>query len=245
MGNVIITGSNRGIGKAILEKFAGNGWNIWAHVRQKNETFESELLQLAEKNNIWIKPVYFELGDEAQIKEGMKEIFADKKEIDAVVNNAGIGNYEIFQRTSLQKAKELFEINFFAPYHIMQLVLRKMILQKRGVIINMSSVASMDVTGGESVYGATKAALSILTKDVAAEVGKLGIRVNAVAPGATETDFIEKGYLTKFPKSFILDRMSMGRMAMVQDIANVVYFLSTDDASFINGEIIRVDGGRK
>lgn len=243
--NVIITGANRGIGRAILEKFADNGWNIWAHARRKNETFESDILQLSEKKHIWIRPVYFELGDETQIKEGMAEIFSDKKEIDAVVNNAGMGGCESFQRLSVRKTRELFDVNFFAPYQIMQLALRKMILQKKGAIVNMSSVASMDVASGDGAYGATKAALNILTKDVAAEVGKIGIRVNAVAPGPTGTDLMEKIYLTRLPESSILERIAMGRMATVQDIANVVYFLSTDDASFINGEIIRVDGGRK
>ncbi len=245
MSNIIITGCNRGIGKAILEKFASNGWNIWAHMRHKNEEFESYLLNLAVENHIWIKPIYFDLGDEVQIKESMKNIFSEKKEIDVLVNNAGIGNYEIFQRTTIQKARELFEINFFAPYQIIQYCLKKMVLQKRGVIINISSIASLDANSGDSVYGASKAAMNLLTKDLAAEVGKFGIRVNAVAPGPVETEMLERNHFRKLTMHSLLERIALERIATTQDIANVVYFLSTDDASYINGEVIRIDGGRK
>lgn len=245
MGNVIITGTNRGIGRAILEKFAMNGWNIWAHARVKNEEFETHIFKLASENNIWIKPVYFELSDEKQIKEGMQSIFSDKKEINALINNAGIGHYETFQRTTVQRAKEIFDINFFALYQITQYTLRKMILQKRGVIVNMSSIASMDVNEGDCIYGAAKAAVNILTKDLAAEAGRFGIRVNAVAPGPIDTELLQNNHLKKVSSSAITDKSALGRIGDVGEIAKVVYFLAEDESSFINGEIIRVDGGRK
>ena len=245
MGNVIITGSNRGIGRAVLEKFAANKWNIWAHARVKNTEFEAYVSRLASENHIWIKPVYFQLGDEEQIKKGVKEIFSDKEEIHALINNAGIGHYETFQRTSVQKAKELFDINFFAPYLISQLVLRKMILQKGGAIVNMSSIAAMDVNEGDSVYGAAKAALNLWTKDFAAEVGRFGIRVNSVAPGPVDTELLKDNHLKKLTPSSITEKSAMGRIADVREVANIVYFLSTNEASYINGEVIRVDGGRK
>ncbi|MCI8466544.1 MAG: SDR family oxidoreductase [Lachnospiraceae bacterium] len=245
MGNAIITGSNRGIGKAILEKFVSNGWNVWAHARRKNKEFENTISELASINHVWIKPVYFELDDEEQIKEGMKSIFSAKERIDVLINNAGIGHYETFQRTPVQKARELFEIDFFAPYQIIQFSLRKMMIQRSGSVVNLSSIASMDVNEGDSVYGAAKAAINLLTKDLAAEVGKFGIRVNAVAPGPTNTELLKENHLKKVESSAIIERSAEGRMANVEEIANVVYFLAIEESSYINGEIIRVDGGRR
>lgn len=245
MGNVIITGANRGIGKAVLKKFAVNGWNIWAHGRTRNKEFENYISRIASENHIWIKPVYFELRDDLQIKNGMKNIFDDKEDIHVLVNNAGIGYYDTFQRIPVQKARELFDINFFAPYQIIQLTLRKMVLQKKGVVINMSSIASLDVNEGDSIYGASKSAINMLTRDLAAEVGRFGIRINAVAPGPVSTDLLENIHLKKISSDVMVNKSAVERIGKVEEIANVVYFLATEESSYINGEVIRIDGGRK
>lgn len=245
MGNVIITGANRGIGRALLSKYASNGWNIWACMRKENRKFEEILIDIQNTYHVWIKPIYFDLKEGDQIKHGMKEIFSSKQSIDALVNNAAVGNYDLFQRVSIDQARDIFEINFFAPYQIMQYVLRKMVNQKSGSIINVSSIASLDANQGDSVYGASKSAINILTKDIAAEMGQFGIRINAVAPGPVDTDLLKYIYIPKLRKELVVEKSAFSRLGTVDEIANIIYFLSTDQSSFINGEIIRIDGGRK
>lgn len=245
MGNVIITGANRGIGRALLSKYASNGWNIWACIRKENKKLEEILIDIQSTYHVWIKPIYFDLKDGDQIKHGMKEIFSSKQSIDALVNNAAVGNYDLFQRVSVDQARDIFEINFFAPYQIMQYVLRKMVNQKSGSIINVSSIASLDANQGDSIYGASKAAMNILTKDIAAEMGQFGIRINAVAPGPVDTDLLKSIYIPKLRKESVVENSAFSRLGTTDEIANLIYFLSTDQSSFINGEIIRIDGGRK
>lgn len=239
--NVIITGANRGIGLAILKKFASEGWNIWACVRKENPDFEKAILKIESDCGVWIKVICMDMLDETQIKSGMKKIFDSKEPIHALVNNAGIGYYALFQMTSIEKAREIFGVNFFAPFLIMQYVLRKMERQSFGTIVNISSQAATLVNAGDSVYGAAKAALNILTRDIAAEYGAKNIRVNAVAPGPTQTELLE--LTTSKVGSTIYDRIAMKRLAQTDEIANVVYFLASDEASFINGEIVTVNGG--
>ncbi len=241
--NIIVTGANRGIGRAIVEKFALNKCNIWACARTRNNDFERYIQKLAEQNNIWIKPIYFDLIDQDAIKEAMKQIIAEKKDIDILVNNAGVNMYNLFQMTKIADAKRLFEIDYFAPFQIMQFVLKRMTKQKSGCIINLSSIAALDAHSGDAVYGSAKAALLTLSKAIATEVGHLGIRVNVVAPGPVETEMI-KNNISKIGNQMVSNSI-MGRLATTEEIANVVYYLSSDEASFINGQVIRVDGGIK
>ncbi len=148
MGNVIITGANRGIGKALLERYAKGGWNVWACARRVYAEFASDCTAIQDRYHIWIRPVYFDLSDTQQIKSGIKQILSDKQDIDALVNNAGVGIYDSFQNIPVDRARDVFNINFFAPYQITQYVLRKMIRQKRGNIVNISSTASLEANGG-------------------------------------------------------------------------------------------------
>ncbi len=144
----------------------------------------------------------------------------------------------------MKQAREIFEINFFAPYLITQYVLRKMVRQKHGSVVNISSVAAMDTNQGESVYGASKAALNMLTKNLAAEYASFGIRINAVAPGPIDTDLLKEHWIAKV-RDAVYDRVACGRLGQADEIADTVFYLAGSGASFINGEIIRADGGRK
>lgn len=115
--NAIITGANRGIGNAIVRKFAENGCNIWACARTCNKAFEEKMQQIADQNGVQIWPVYFELSDFEQIKAAFKEIYKTKLPIDILVNAAGIVNTELFQMTSIQEMRKVFDVNFLAPYN--------------------------------------------------------------------------------------------------------------------------------
>ena len=239
--NVIITGANRGIGFAIVRKFAENGWNIWACARKPNTDFESEMQELAQVHGIWVKPVYFELRDEESIKNGFMKIYKDKKPVNTLINNAGIACRRLFQMTSMEIIRELFDVNVFAPMYLCQQTLKIMAKQKYGNIINIASTAGLTTYFGNSCYGSSKAALISFTKTLAAEVGSYGIRVNAIAPGPTDTDMM--GGLSDEDEQAALNNCAMNRMAQPHEIANIAYFLSSDESFFINGQVIRVDGG--
>ena len=186
--NVIITGANRGIGKALVEEFAKNGCDIWACARKENEDFEKEIQHLAQENGVTITPIYFDLSDEQEIKAGLKKILSEKKSIDVLVNNAGVPHGGLFTMTSMSTMREVYEINVFAQVQIMQLVARQMMKQKSGCIINMCSVGGIETSPGYLAYGSSKAALIWITKSVSRELGKYNIRVNGIAPGLVETD---------------------------------------------------------
>ena len=240
--NVIITGSVRGIGRTILELFAENGANIWACARTQNDDFEREMKDLSEKHNIWITPVYFDLTDEDAVKKGIQQIIKEKKQIDVLVNNAGIAYGGLFTMTPVSKLKEIFQINYFAQIQIMQLVLRAMMRQKSGSVVNMASIGGIETAPGYLAYGSSKAALIYATKSCSHEVGEYGIRVNAIAPGLVETDM--GGFKSDEEIQKVLDRSSLHRKASPQEIANCALFLASDKSSFITGQTLIADGGR-
>ncbi len=239
--NAIITGARRGIGRAAVQIFAENGANIWACARKKEMDFESDMKRLAEENGVWIQPIYFELTEEEQIKTAIKEIISEKKKIDILANIAGIAYGGLLSMTSMEVIRQVFEVNFFSQILIMQLISRYMTRQKSGSIINVSSVAGMDSEAGYTAYGSSKAALAFATKTISCELAKVGIRVNAVAPGLLDTDMgacIESG-----AKARMMEACSMERLGTSEEVARVIAFLASEQASFITGQVIRVDGG--
>lgn len=240
--NAIITGSNRGLGKVMVEQFAKNGANIYACARSQNEEFEKQLNNLAQKYQVWIKPIYFDLSDEIAIKEGFKQIHSNKQSIDILVNNAGMPYGGILAMTPMAKLKEVFEVNYFSQIYLMQLVSKVMIKQKSGNIINIASVGGIETNAGYLAYGSSKASLIWATKSISKELAPYDIRVNAVAPGLAKT---EMGlYKNEEELAKTINRTSMQRMAEPIEIANAVLFLASADSSFITGHILSVDGGR-
>lgn len=238
----IITGTNRGIGKEILISFAREGADIWACARQESDEFTKFICEIEKENGVSIRPVYFDLVDENQVKTAIKSIIQEKKNIDILVNNAGIAYGATFQMTSIEKMKEVFEVNFFSQIYIMQLVSRHMMKQKSGSIINMASVGGIETNPGYLAYGSSKAALIWATKCLSKEIGIYGVRVNAIAPGLTETSMGH--YKSEEELQKVINRTSLRRMGTPNEIAEAVLYLASDDASFITGQVLQVDGGR-
>lgn len=241
--NVIITGSNRGIGRAAVERFAANGANIWACARKQTGEFEADMASLAEKYGVWIKPVYFDLSDSAQIDRGMKEIFSEKLPVDILLNNAGVAHGALFTMTSIETMRQVFEVNVFAQVHIMQLAARKMMRQKSGCIINMCSVGGINTDPGYLAYGSSKAALAWITKSVSKELGRYNIRVNGIAPGLIDTDM----GMYKSPEELekVRAKMSLDRTGSPEEVADAAVYIASDSASYMTGHILVLDGGRQ
>lgn len=240
--NIIITGCNRGIGNAILKMAVEEGANVWACARQYSQEFEEEIQLFSEKYNVWIKAVYFDLSDEDSIKKAMSSIIKEKLPIDVLVNNAGVAHGGLMQMTSIEKLKEVFQINYFSQILLMQLVSKVMVRQKSGNIINIASVGGIETNPGYLAYGSSKASVIWATQSIAKELGVYNIRVNAVAPGLTDTEMGR--YKTKDELQKTIERTSLKRMADTCEIAKTVVFLASEEASFVTGHILRVDGGR-
>ena len=240
--NAVITGANRGIGQKTVEVFAQNGANIWACARTKSEKFEFEMRELSEKYNVSIEPIYFDLTKSDEIKQAMKQIVSQKKSIDILVNNAGmLPENNLFQMTSIEKMKKTFDVNYFSQILITQYISRTMIRQRYGSIVNISSTVAIDGIPAQLEYVSSKAAMIGATKVLAIELGKYNIRVNAIAPSFIKTDLISN-INDKFLEEIIQNTI-MKRLGDKEEIANVIMFLASDLASYITGQILRVDGG--
>lgn len=239
--NIIVTGTTRGIGKEIIEKIASNGANIFAHARTETLEHREFCRILSEKHNVQIFPIYFDLTDQDEMKESIKYIRNTKLTIDGLVNNAGITYNSLFQMTSMEELRNQFEVNFFAPFLFTQYISKLMVREKKGSIINISSTAAMDANSGKSAYGSSKAALICMTKNISQELGIYGIRANTICPGVVETDMLET-----IPQ-YIVDIQEkstfLKKIGKTSDIANTVLFLLSDYASYITGQVVRVDGG--
>lgn len=241
--NAVVTGTSRGIGLAIVREFAANGCNIWACARTPSEQHERELAEIAEENHVWIRPIYFDVTDEAAMKSAVKSIQAEGKPVDILVNNAGIPYGGLFMMTPMNKLRDVFEVNFFSQLALAQMICRLMIRQKKGSIINMASVGGIEASPGYLAYGSSKASLIWATRLMSKELGSYGIRVNALAPGMIETDMGGQ-FKTQDELQAIIMRTGLKRMGKREEVAKAALFLASDESSFVTGEILQVDGGR-
>lgn len=238
----IITGSNRGIGKSLVREFAKQGYNIFACARKQNDFFEAFIYDVSIKENVIIEPIYFDLSNEKEVIEGIKQILGKKVRIDVLINNAGIAHGGLMAMTPISTIREVYEINVFAQIQIMQLVSRKMMKQQSGCIINMCSVGGIETNPGYLAYGSSKAALIWITKSVAKELGMYNIRVNGIAPGLIDTEMGH--YKSDEELKKVIDRMSLKRMGKPEEIAKAAVYLASADAGYITGQILVLDGGR-
>lgn len=240
--NAIVTGASGSIGEAIVKIFAEKGINVWAHARKENKEFKEKMHTLAQTNDVWIKPIYFDLENEYEMESVMRQVIQEKKTIDILINNAGISPRSILSMTQMEELRKCMEINFFSQIKIMQIVTRVMMRQKSGNIVTIGSVSGYEYAekGGMS-YGASKAALLFATRVIARELADYNIRVNSVSPG-----FIESKMWMDRPQAILEEALShrvVKRMGKPEEVAKVVYFMTSEDSSYMTGTNVVVEGG--
>ena len=240
---VCITGADGGIGRETMKAFAQEGANLITCALAETTEYKEYMAMLKQEYNVEIYPFYFDLIDEEAIKIGLQQIRALKIKLNVLINNAGIPHLAILPFTRMADVKKVFQVNYFAQLQITQGLLS--IIEKDGqsVILNAASIAGIDGDIGNSVYGATKASMILFTKVLSKELASYRIRVNAVAPGLTQTGFADA--MGDKAKASMEDLSIMGRLAAPEEIARTYYYLASPAASFINGQVIRVDGGVK
>lgn len=236
----VITGADGGIGFQIVKLFAENGANIIACTIAPSEDFERKLYEIAETNGITADIIYFDLSYTESVKNGIKEIKALKKPVDILINNAGIGHLALIPMISMEDMKRVFQINYFSQVQIVQGLYRAL-TKSQGCIINLASAAGIDGDSGNTVYGATKASMILFTKVLSKEMASFGVRVNAIAPGLVSTGLAD--VMGDKAKESMVSASLMHRLGNPDEIAKTALFLASDSSSFINGQIIRVDGG--
>lgn len=239
--NIIVTGTAKGMGKKMVEVFAANGANVFAHARTETEEHKIFCENIAKENNVQIFPLYFDLRDTEALKEAIKTIRGTKLPIDGLVNNAGITYNSLFQMTDMGELRNQMEVNFFAPFLFTQYISKLMIRNKKGSIVSISSSAALDGNSGKSAYGASKAALLTMTMCVSEELAASGIRANVICPGVTATDMLSTmpDYIMDIQK----EATFLKKVGETSDIANTALFLLSDYSSYVTGQVIRVDGG--
>lgn len=239
----IVTGSNRGIGAATVKLFAENGATVYACARTRSDDFENVLSKLSTEHSVEIHPVYFDVTDKDAVKGAVKDICKEAVSVDILVNNAGVSLEKPFGMTSVDVMRQTMETNFISQVHLAQLLSRYMMKHRSGSIINIASVAGMDAEQGGIAYGSSKAAVIFSTKTMALELGQYGIRVNSVAPGFINTDMWKARRQDVMDK--IMNETPLGRQGTPEEVAKAILFLASDMSSFITGQNIVVDGGRK
>lgn len=240
--NAIITGARSGIGLATLRLFAQNGCNCWAIVHRDDPDFLGSISEWQSEYGVWIKPVHIDLENSEEIKYGLRTIIQEKLPIDILVNAAGIVSpSRLFTMTRMEDIRKVMEVNFFSAVQLTQIVCKSMMRNKKGSIVNIASISAWGEDTSQIEYAASKAAIIIFTKKLASEMGAYGIRVNAVAPGLTDTKILSHLKLEAIDK--ILEGMAIQRLGKPEEIAEACLWLASSASSFVTAQVLRVDGG--
>ena len=230
----VVTGASRGIGKEIATTLADNGMQVIGVA-----TSEKSLDTIRDINNII--PFCCDISDEKSIEDLYTFVTEHSSNIDILVNNAGIHMDNILLRMQTEEWKKVLDVNLNGPFYLTKILLKNMVKNKKGRIINISSISGTDGNKGQSNYSASKGGLLAFTKSLAKEVGKRNITVNCIAPGIIETDMISD--LSDTVKKGYLQRIPLKKFGKPEDISKMILFLCSDEASYITGQTFYIDGG--
>lgn len=234
--HILITGANRGIGKAVSQVCAALGAHVYLAGRD-----EQGLEQLAESLGGSATPLCYELTEHDQVKQAFSHLQQHVGKLDGLVNNAGSMIDAPIAMTSLDSLNQQLQINTIASFQHSQLASRLMTKNRQGCIINLCSVVGEQGSAGQSAYATSKAALAGMTKSMAKELAGLGIRVNGVAPGMIETDLT--AHYDEQQRQKIIQTIGLKRFGQSKEVAELIGFLLSDHAAYITGQIIAIDGG--
>ena len=238
----VITGSTRGIGKAIAIKYASLGCNIVINYRsEKDEVNADELSDEICKLGVDTLIVKANVGDFEEAKNLVEKAKEKFGKVDILVNNAGITKDNLIIRMNESDFDNVINVNLKGSFNCLKAVTPIMLKQKHGKIINMASVVGVIGNPGQVNYCASKAGVIGMTKSLAKELGGKNINVNAIAPGFIDTDMTR--VLSEDQKKNILSQVPLKRLGLASDIANVAAFLASEDSDYITGQVIHVDGG--
>jgi len=236
----VVTGSGRGIGHAIAVRLAKEGARVASVSRtEANAQKTADEINTARADSA--KAYAVDVADQAAVQKAAAQIFEDFGRVDILVNNAGVTRDGLSMRMPMDDWDTVMNTNLKGAFNFIQAVMRPMIKQRSGRIINISSIAGLIGNAGQANYAASKAGLIGLTKTLARELASRGITVNAVAPGLIETDMTT--VLSEEIRQNILKNVPLGKLGEPEDIAGAVAYLASAEAKYITGQVLTVDGG--
>jgi len=233
----VVTGGSRGIGRAIAVELAAHGYQIVITYKTNDEAAEETLKLIREAGGSG-EAVKFDVGNAAEAEGAINDLLGRLERIDVLVNNAGVTADGLFLMMPRRDWNAVIDTTLHGFYNVTKPVLRKMLRRKSGSIVSLSSVSALVGNRGQANYAAAKAGLIAASRVLSSEVARLGIRVNVVAPGLVDTEMIRDA-----PLENIKQMIPMGRIGRPEEVAKVVRFLCSDDASYITGQVISVNGG--
>lgn len=236
----LVTGSSRGIGRGIVEKFLAEGCEVWG-LCSKPSAAKAELEKIASDNGVAFHEIYADVGDEESVTSVVKGALSESGGFDIIVNNAGITRDGLSFRMKKSDWDDVIRVNLTSAFLICQIVSNDMLRKRSGSIINMSSIVGVHGQGGQVNYAASKGGLIAYSKSLAKEVGGRGIRVNCIAPGFIATDMT--AVLKEDLQKSMIDSVPLKRAGTPADIAGAALFLASDMSAYVTAQVIGVDGG--
>ena len=239
--NVLITGASGGIGEAMCREFAKNGYNVVIHYNSSEEAALKLQQEIESQYQVKAVPIKADLRNSDDVKALARKATAIIGNTDVLINNAGVAYLTLFQTADDNKVRELFDINLMSAMNLTKEILPSMIRNQSGRIINISSMWGIAGASCEVHYSASKSALIGFTKALAKEVGPSGITVNCIAPGYIDTKM--NSSIDDESVAEIVEATPMGRKGRPEDVSALAMFLAGENADFITGQVISVDGG--
>jgi len=237
--NALVTGGSRGIGMAIVDALLSEGCNVWYLSRSEGEATSLKEKASSMKSNLsWVA---CDMADRASVQEAVESVIQEAKSIDILVNNAGITRDGLIMRMKDEAWDEVLAVNLTGAFLTSRRIGRLMASQRRGAIINISSVVGIMGNGGQSNYAASKAGLIGFSKSLARELSSRNVRVNVVAPGFIRTSMTD--ILSESLKEGLATQIPLARIGEAEEVAHAVAFLASEKASYITGQVLAVDGG--